>query len=143
MLGIPMPCMPINPASCCVMLLPIPPNMLNGLPPFSSDFIMLGLPSAPRPCPPSMPPIMPPRPASLNMPCMLLGAIRPPIKPPIILGIPPELPGTSLMISNPGSSPALVLRSLERDKIDQRDLLAIYICRVVSGLFTTEVISFF
>ena len=36
MLGIPMPCMPINPASCCVMLLPIPPNMLKGLPPFSS-----------------------------------------------------------------------------------------------------------
>ena len=77
---------------------------------------MLGLPSAPRPCPPSMLPIMLPRPASLNMPCMLLGPISPPIKPPIIRGMPPELPGTSLMISKPGSSPAFVLRSLERNR---------------------------
>ena len=31
----PMPCIPINPASCWVMLPPMPPSMLKGLPPFS------------------------------------------------------------------------------------------------------------
>ena len=35
MLGIPIPCMPIRPANCWLMLPPIPLNMLNGLPPFS------------------------------------------------------------------------------------------------------------
>ena len=32
---IPMPCIPINPASCWVILPPMPPSMLKGLPPFS------------------------------------------------------------------------------------------------------------
>ena len=77
---------------------------------------MLGFPSAPRPWPPSILPIMFPRPASLNMPCMLAGPIKPPIRPPIIRGMPPELPGTSLMISKPGSSPALVFRSLDKNR---------------------------
>ena len=91
---------------------------------------MLGLPSALRPCPPSMLPIMLPRPASLNMPCM---PPSPPIMPMFIRGMPPELPGTSLMISKPGSSPALDLRSLERNRRSGDARKQCHICRVANG----------
>ena len=104
---------------------------------------MLGLPSAPSPCPPSMLPIMLPRPASLNMPCMLLGPIRPPISPPIIRGM-PELPGTSLMISKPGSSPALVLRSLERNRRSGgAQPKQSHFCRVANGFFSMLILGCF
>ena len=103
---------------------------------------MLGLLSAPSPCPPSMLPIMLPRPASLNMPCMLLGPIRPPISPPIIRGM-PELPGTSLMISKPGSSPALVLRSLERNRRSGgTPPKQSHFCRVANGFFLLSYIIY-